>query len=73
MEDDFTPDLDPRQFSLLFNEAKAWCFAEYKQTTHEKAERTARRGWITLAHQKDSVPANYPNIKTLPDYGRKRR
>lgn len=73
MEDDFIPDLDPRQFSLLFNEAKAWCFAELKQTTHEKAEKQSRRGWITLQHQKESIPARYPNIKTLPDYGRKRR
>lgn len=73
MEDDFVPDLDPRQFSLLFNEAKAWCFAELKQTTHEKAEKQSRKGWITLQHQKDSIPARYPNIKTLPDYGRKRR
>ena len=54
MEDDFIPDLDPRQFSLLFNEAKAWCFAELKQSSHDKAERQARKGWITLQHQKDS-------------------
>lgn len=73
MEDTFVPDLDPRQFSLLFNEAKAWCFAEIKQTTHEKAEKASKRGWITLQHQKESLPARYPNIKTLPDYGRKRR
>lgn len=72
MEDDFVPDLDPRQFSLLFNEAKAWCFAEVKQTTHEKAEKQSRKGWITLQHQKESVPARYPNIKTLPNYGRRR-
>lgn len=73
MEDNFTPDLDPRQFSLLFNEAKSWAFAELKQTTHEKAEKQSRKGWITLQHQKESVPARYPNIKTLPDYGRRRR
>lgn len=73
MEDDFVPDLDPRQFSLLFNESKAWCFAELKQTTHEKAEKQSRKGWITLQHQKQSVPADYPFFRTTPDYGRKRR
>lgn len=72
MADAFIPDLDPRQFSLLFNEAKAWAFAELKQTTHEKAEKQSRKGWITLQHQKESVPARYPNIKTLPNYGRRR-
>lgn len=73
MEDTFIPDLDPRHFSLLFNESKAWCFAELKQTTHEKAERQSRKGWITLQHQKQSLPADYPFFKTTPDYGRKRR
>lgn len=73
MQDSFVPDLDSRQFSLLLNEAKALAFAELKQTTHERAERTARRAWITLAHQKDDLPAGYSFFNTVPNYGRKRR
>lgn len=72
MSDDFIPDLDSRQFSLLFNEAKATCFAELKQTENARAERNAKRGWVTVAHQKSTIPTNYPYVKTLPDYGRKR-
>lgn len=72
MTDAFVPDLDSRQFSLLFNEAKAMCFAELKQTEHSRAERNAKRGWVTLAHQKNDIPADYPFFKTLPNYGRKR-
>jgi len=71
LEDTFTPKLDSRQFSLLLNEAKAMAFAELKQTEHARAERNAKRGWVTLAHQKNAIPANYPYMKTLPNYGRK--
>lgn len=73
MSDDFVPDLDARQFSLLYNEAKATCFAELKQVENTKAERSAKRAWTTLGHQKSSLPGNYPYYNTLPDYGRKRR
>lgn len=72
MEDSFVPDLDTRQFSLLLNESKALAFAELKQTEHSKAERNAKRGWVTLGNQKDDLPTNYPFFKTLPNYGRKR-
>lgn len=73
MSDSFVPDLDSRQFSLLYNEAKALAFAELKQTEHARAEKAAKRGWVTLAHQKNAIPTNYPFFKTLPNYGRKRR
>ena len=73
MKDDFVPDLDSRQFSLLFNEAKAQAFAELKQSENARAEKQARRAWVTLSHQKANTPQNYPYLKTLPDYGRKRR
>ena len=53
--DSFVPDLDTKQFSLLFNEAKALAFAELKQETNAKAEKAARRGWVNLNHSKNAV------------------
>lgn len=50
-EDDFTPDLTPRQFTLLFNEAKSAAFVELKQVQNAKSEQRARRGWVQ-AHRK---------------------
>lgn len=73
MSDSFVPDLDSRQFSLLYNEAKALCFAELKQTENARAERAAKRGWVTLGHQKSSIPTNPSYRDTLPSYGKKRR
>lgn len=72
LEDDFVPDLDSRQFSLLLNEAKALAFAELKQTGHEIANRNSKRSWVTLAHQKQSLPANVPFFNKLPNYGRRK-
>lgn len=67
-EDDFIPELEPRQFTLFFNEAKAACFADLKQIANSKAEQRARRGWVQ-AHRKepqittvDSYRANAPNF-----------
>lgn len=50
-EDGYTPDLEPRHFTLLFNEAKATAFNDLKQIQNSKAEQRARRGW-TSAHRK---------------------
>lgn len=71
MSDDYVPDLDPRQFSLLYNEAKASCFADIKQTSNERAETKVRKGWITLQNQKSTVPARPSFFETMPNYGRK--
>lgn len=72
MEDSFVPDLDSRQFSLLYNEVKATAFAELKQVENGRAERSAKRAWVTLAHQKHSIPADIPYRNSLANYGRKR-
>ena len=48
LADASTPDLDEQQFPLLLNEAKSLAFAELKQLPHEKAEKEARRQWVTL-------------------------
>lgn len=71
MVDDFTPDLDPRHFSLLYNEAKASCFADLKQVENARAETKVRKGWITLQNQKSSIPAAPSFFDTTPNYGRK--
>lgn len=69
-EDDFVPELDDKQFSLLINEAKAWCFAELKQTEHAKAEKEARRQWINQQSAKTKVPLIKAQQRG-PNYGRK--
>lgn len=51
LSDTYTPDLPDKYFPLLLNEAKALCFAELKQTTNNRAERTARKQRAKL--QKD--------------------
>lgn len=71
LEDSFVPDLDPRQFSLLYNEAKAACFADLKQTSNERAERKVKQGWTTLQHQKSTLPSRPSFVDTLPNYGKR--
>jgi hypothetical protein len=73
MEDSFVPDLDSRQFSLLYNESKASCFADLKQTSNVRAEDKVRKGWVTLQHQKSAVPARPSFFDTTPNYGRSGR
>lgn len=70
--DNFTPDLDAKQFTLLFNEAKGQAFIELKQTVNAKAEKRARRGWISSQGQKRALPGQtYGEIHNRPNYGRK--
>lgn len=69
--DDFTPSLDAKQFALLFNEAKAQAWAELKQTENARAERKARKGWISLQKDKYAVAENMTFFNKLPHYGRK--
>lgn len=72
-DDDFIPELAPRQFTLLFNEAKAQCFAELKQIPNQKAERSARRGW-NLAHRKEpQIRGSTAYDSDVPDFGRNGR
>lgn len=71
MEDSFIPELDARQFSLLYNEAKASCFADLKQTDNARAEKKVRQGWVTLQNQDNKIPANPSFFDTTPNYGRK--
>lgn len=66
----FTPDLDPSQFSMLYNEAKAQCFIDLKQTVNAKAESRARRLQINAQHKKVRTP-DFSPLDRLPNYGRK--
>lgn len=71
--DEYIPDLDPKQFSLLINEAKRQVFNEFRQSDNPLSAQRARRGWIRLQRDKRSVPFPYNNYNSLPDYGRKTR
>jgi hypothetical protein len=70
--DGFTPDLDPKQFTLLLNEAKGQAFIELKQTVNAKAEKRARRGWINSQKTKENVSGTYQGKMTNSyNFGRK--
>lgn len=70
MSNTFVPDLDEKQFQLLFNEAKALAFAELKQMPNPKAEQTARKLWINQQSAKTRVPTQTAHQRG-PYYGRK--
>lgn len=75
-EDTFVPDLQPQQFALLLNEAKSLAWAELKQTTHPKAEVSARRNWRHLQRTRHTTPMgnidnNAGSFNQLPNFGRK--
>lgn len=57
MSDSWIPDLDPRQFQLLLQEAKAQAFVELKQAQNPVAERKARKNKIlTQKNKRDNDP-----------------
>jgi RNAse (barnase) inhibitor barstar len=72
LSDEFVPELDAYQFSLLMNEAKARAFMELKQVANPNAEAHARRLRIRLRNTKRRVPNenDWPRSH-LPNYGRK--
>lgn len=69
--DSWVADLDDKQYTILFNEAKALAFAELKQIQNASAERSARRGWIHKQKSRRAIPTPYPGLKRMPDFGRK--
>lgn len=71
LDDSFTPDLDPTQFSYYINRAKVRAFAELKQTAHDEAAGESRNQKVVLQKRKRKVP-NVPEIRRAPNYGRKR-
>lgn len=71
MQDSFVPQLDPTQFQLLLNEAKMQAFNELKQMENVQAARRAQKSFITTQRTKRNIPTKYPEIRRVPDYGRK--
>jgi hypothetical protein len=69
LSDSFTVNLDEQQIDLLYNEAKAQCFAELKQQQNVIADRRARKGWVRAQRSKEVHP--YSFYSTLPNYGRR--
>lgn len=58
MENEWVPDLDPRQFQLLLQEAKSTAFFELKQTANAKAEAKSRKNQIlTQKNKYDNRPS----------------
>lgn len=69
MVDTFVPKLDPRQFQLLLNSAKAQAHIELKQSTNPKAEKKERRHRI-LANKTKSMTEQRKQIQIRKGYGR---
>lgn len=70
MVNDYVPDLDPRQFQLLLQEAKSTAFVELKQAPNPKAEAKARKGHIQMQKQKSDNNPSWAN-QTHAGFGRK--
>lgn len=70
MEDDFVPNLDPKQFSLLLNEAKSQTFVESKGAANPKAEQRARRGWVRSTKKKFKIDKFNYQARTTTNFGR---
>lgn len=70
MEDTFTPNLDPTQFSYYINKAKVRAFAELKQTQNSEAAGEARRQKVMVQKRKDRTP-DHPPIYNAPKFGRR--
>jgi hypothetical protein len=66
MSDTFIPDLSPRQFQLLLNEAKDQAFIELKQQQNSHASRRAGKMFINIQRTKDNnrkVPGIYSAVR----------
>jgi hypothetical protein len=68
--DSFVPSLDDHQ--LLIHEAKALAWAEMRQLTHPRAERSARQEWVSFARTKHKILDGDDYQTWTPHYGRKR-
>jgi len=66
----FIPDLDPRQFQLLLQDAKATAHVELKQAVNPKAEQKYRRNQI-LAQKTRNDNAKKDSSQRRKTYGRK--
>ncbi len=63
MTNTFIPDLDPRQFQTLLQDAKSTAFVELKQTENAKAEKKARKNRILTQKNKHDNDPSWSNQK----------
>lgn len=68
----FVPDLDPLNFSLLFNSAKSQCFAEIKQVENATANQRARRAQVATQWNKGNTAVDRRKTPPTPNFGRKK-
>jgi hypothetical protein len=70
LTDNFTPDIDPPQFSLLKNRAKVRAFAELKQAQNAEAAGEARRQKIIVQKRKETISTEPFMFKVPRRFGR---
>lgn len=70
MADNFTPDLDPTQFSFFVNRCKVRAFNEIKQVVNQEAVGEARRQKVIDQKRKRKTP-DLPEVKKVARFGRK--
>lgn len=74
--DTYVPPLQPAQFPLLLNEAKAAAWNELRQTPNAKIEQNARRNWRHSQKARRNIPSGLVagrahRFDNLPNFGRK--
>lgn len=74
--DDFEFNLQPQQYALLLNEAKALAWSELKQSIHQRAELASKRNWRHIQKVRSNIPsAHFENkehpFNKLPYFGRR--
>jgi len=70
MSNTWVADLDPRQFQLLLQDAKATAFVELKQQQNPTAEKKARKNRILTQKNKSDNDPEYTNLRHA-QFGRK--
>lgn len=70
IDDDFYPEIDPSQFSLLINKAKVRCFNEKKQMINTEALKEERRQRIIVQKRQRSIET-LPELHKHARFGRK--
>ncbi len=69
--DSFVPNIDEQTFSAYFNECKAQCFSDLKQTINQRLERKTRQEAVRIQKNKQAIPTTTNWVNTFQDYGRK--
>lgn len=72
MENNFIPNLNDREFTLLENEAKQQAFVEAKQSSNPVATQRAHKGWVRAKRIKSNVGYNVNSRQktTVAGFGR---